>query len=130
MYTGEDFVNYSTKDSTGKIMSKALWAEKIKDYSLNYYLNLYLPLTDKASYPVPDDSTFVDNKHTFEFIGEDTINNISCYHVKMNTISEDDSTEMLKTFRIENNYWISKQDYLPIQSQKLIVFRLLSCELL
>jgi peroxiredoxin len=33
----------------------------------------------------------------------------------MNIVPENDSTEMIKTLRNENNYWISKQDYIPIQ---------------
>ena len=113
MYTGDDFVSYSTKDSTGEIMSKTLWAEDIKAYSHNY--SFYSPITNKKSYPLPHDSDFVDTKHVFEYIGEEMIENVSCYHVKMNILPENDSTEMMKTIRIENNYWICKQDYLPIQ---------------
>ncbi|MBP6979015.1 MAG: TlpA disulfide reductase family protein [Bacteroidales bacterium] len=113
LYTGDDFVNYSKKDSTGEIMSKTLWAEDIKAYSHNY--TFYSPITDKKSYPFPDDSAFIDNKHVFEYIGEEMINNISCYHVKMNTNPENDSTDMMKTLRIENDFWICKQDYIPAQ---------------
>jgi peroxiredoxin len=113
LYTGDDFVNYSKKDSTGEIMSKTLWAEDIQSFSHNYIF--YSPITNKKSYPLPDDSAFADTKNIFEFIGEEIINNISCYHIKMNIIPEKDSTEMMKTIRAENNYWISKQDYIPIQ---------------
>ena len=113
LYTGDDFVNYSKKDSTGRIMSKTLWAKEIKSYSHNY--TFYSPITNKESYPLPNDSAYFDNKHIFEFLGEKIINGIPCYHVKMNIIPENDSTEMMKTLRAENNYWISKQDYIPIQ---------------
>ena len=113
LYTGDEFVYYSTKDSAGEIMSKTRWANDIKSYSHNY--KFYSPFTNKDSYPLPQDSTFNDDKHVFEFIGEEIINNISCYHVKMNIIQEKDSTEMMETIRAENNYWISKKDYLPIQ---------------
>jgi outer membrane lipoprotein-sorting protein len=113
LYTGDDFVNYSTKDSSGEIMSKIRWAKDIKAYSHNY--KFYSPFTNKDSYPLPQDSIFIDNKHVFEFIGEETINNIACYHVKMNILQEYDSTEMMQRIRAENNYWISKKDYLPIQ---------------
>jgi len=113
LYTGDDFVNYSKNDSTGSIMSKKLWAKDIKSYSHNY--TFYSPLVNRESYPLPKDSLFLDKKHVFEFLGEDTINNIPCYHIKMNIIPENDSTEMIKTVRAENNYWINKQDYIPIQ---------------
>jgi len=113
MYTGDDFVNYSTKDSTGEIMSKTLWAKNIKAYSHNY--TFYTPFTNNETFPLPHDSTFFGDIPVFKFIGEEIINNISCYHVKMNIYPENDSTEMMKTMRAEINYWISKQDYIPIQ---------------
>jgi len=113
LYTGDDFVNYSRKDSTGEIMSKSLWANDIKSYSHNY--KFYSPLTTIKSNPLPNDSAFIDNKHVFEYIGEDLINNISCYHVKMNTSPDNDSTDLMQILRIENNFWISKKDYIPIQ---------------
>ncbi len=113
MYTGEDFVRYSIEDSSGVIMSKTLWAEDIDAYSHNY--TFYTPLIDRESHPMPYDSAFVDDKNIFSLIGEEIINNINCYHIRMNTIPKNDSTDSMKTLRKECNYWISKQDYLPIQ---------------
>ena len=113
LYTGDDFVSYSKKDSTGEIMSKKLWAEKIKAYSHNY--TFYSLFVNKKSQLLPQDSAFLDNKNIFELRGEETINNILCYHIKRSIIPENDSTEMMKTLRIEVNYWINKQDYIPIQ---------------
>jgi thiol-disulfide isomerase/thioredoxin len=113
LYTGNDFVNYSKKDSTGEVMSKKLWAKDIKSYSHNY--TFYSPLVNKESYPLPKDSAFLDKKNIFEYIGEEIINNISCYHIRKIIIPENDSTEMMKTLRTEINYWINKQDYIPIQ---------------
>jgi len=113
LYTGDDFVSYSKKDSTGEVMSKKLWAEKIKAYSHNY--TFYSLFVNKKSQLLPQDSDFLDKKNIFEFEGEETINNIPCYHIKRSIIPENDSTEMMKTLRIEVNYWINKQDYIPIQ---------------
>jgi len=113
LYTGDDFINYSKKDSTGEIMSKKLWAKDIKSYSHNY--TFYSPLVNRESNPLPKDSAYLDNKYVFEFVGEERINGTTCYHIKMNIIQENDSTEMMKTLRAENNYWINKQDYIPIQ---------------
>ena len=113
LYTGDDFVNYSKNDSTGRIMSKTLWAKEIKSYSHNY--TFYSPITNRESYPLPKDSTFLDKKNTFEYMGEETINNNPCYHIRRSIIPENDSTEMMKTIRTEINYWINKQDYIPIQ---------------
>lgn len=113
LYTGNYFVTYSKKDSTGRIMSKELWAQDIKDYSHNY--EFYSPVTNRKSYPCPDDSAFIDNKHEFDFIGEEVINDIPCNHVKMNVIQEDDSTENWRNIRVEYNFWIDKQEDIPIQ---------------
>ena len=113
MYTGEDFVRYSKNDSTGNIMSKMLRAKEIKSFSHNY--TFYSPLLNNESYPLPKDSAYIDNEHIFEFLGEEIINETPCYHIKMNIIPTNDSTAMFKTLRAENNYWISKQNYVPIQ---------------
>ncbi len=113
LYTGNDFINYSEKDSTGEIMSKKLWAKEIQSYSHNY--TFYSPLFSKKSYPLPQDSAFLDNKNIFEFKGEEMLDNIPCYRITRNLIPENDSTEMMQTLRTEVNYWISKEDYIPIQ---------------
>ena len=113
LYTGDDFVNYWANDSTGEIMSKILWAKDIKSYSHNY--TFYSPITSRKSYPLPDESDFTDDKHNFQFIGEEMIDEFTCYHVKMNIIPENDSTEIMKTIQIENHYWINKSDFTPIQ---------------
>jgi len=113
LYTGNEYVSYSTEDSSGRVMSKTLWANEIKSSSNNSAF--YSPLTSKNSYPLPSDSSYIDHDQIFEFIREESINNIPCYHVRMNIIPKNDSSEIMKTLRVENNYWISKQDYLPIQ---------------
>lgn len=113
LYTGDDFVTFSENDSTGSIMSKNLWAKEIKSYSHNY--TFYSPLTNRESYPLPKDSAFFDKKNIFEYLGEETINNIPCYHIRKSIIPENDSIEMMKTLRTEINYWVNKYDYIPIQ---------------
>ena len=113
LYTGDDFVTYSVKDSTGEIMSKKLWAKDIQAYSHNY--TLYPPLVDNSVFPLPKDSAFIDNRHLFEFAGEETVNGNRCYHIIMNTVPENDSADMLKTLRNERHYWINKEDYIPVQ---------------
>lgn len=113
LYTGNEFVNYSKNDSTGTIMSKKLQGKEIKSRSRQY--TFYSPLVNKESYPLPKDSAFLEERNTFEYMGEETINGIPCYQIRMSTIPENDSTAMLKALQIETNYWISKQDYLPIQ---------------
>ena len=113
MYTGDDFVNLSSKDSTATITSKLLWAEDIKRFRHNY--TFYTPLTDNKSKPILHDSDFIDKKYSFKFINEEKINDIICYHILENSEPENDSTEPMKMFRIEYHYWINKKDFIPVQ---------------
>ena len=113
LYTGNDFVRTNAKDSTATIMSKTLWAKEIKSYSHNYIF--YSPLTNKKSTPLPHDSDFIDNSHIFKFIGEENLNKVSCYHIQVNEIPENDSTEAMKTLRVEYHYWITKENFIPVQ---------------
>lgn len=113
LYTGDDFVSTSTEDSTATIMQKSMWAKEIKSYSHNY--TFYSPLTNKKSSPLQHDSDFIDNKHIFKLVGEENLNGALCYHIQVNKIPENDSTEAMKILRQEYQYWIKKEDLIPIQ---------------
>jgi peroxiredoxin len=113
LYTGEDFVTTYAKDSTGRIMSKAKWASEINSITHNY--KFYTPLTTGNSTPMQHDSTFIDQKHTFHWLGEENINGISCYHIQVFKQPENDSTEMAQVLKIEFQYWINEEDFIPIQ---------------
>ncbi len=113
MYTGDEFVNFSSKDSTGTVMSKVLWASEIKAYKNNYHF--YDLLTSKKSTLIPHDTDFINGKTTCRFVGEEKINGTSSYRIQLNKVLENDSDEAMKTLRIEFEYWIKKDDFLPIQ---------------
>lgn len=114
MFTGDDFIRMSLNDSTGIIMSKSIWAKEIKSYLQN--CTFYQPLIDKKSYLFINDSGHFDKKYTFKFIGEEEINNFSCFHIQLNKLPESSiKTEGFKPVRIELHYWIRKKDMLPIQ---------------
>jgi len=113
LYTGDNLVNYSVKDSSGSILSKSLWAKDIKSYINNY--TFYSPFTTKESYPLAKDSAFVDTNYVFELLGEEIINSIPCYHIKLNIIIQNDSSRKMKVLRAQNDFWISKHDYIPLQ---------------
>lgn len=113
MYTGDEFVYYSTKDSSGTIMKKSLWAEDISASSHNQ--KFYSLFTNKKSSPLPHDSDFIDGKRIFKYLGVKNLNGINCYHVQVNRIPENEPDEDMQTIRIEYQYWIKKDDYLPFQ---------------
>jgi thiol-disulfide isomerase/thioredoxin len=115
LFTGEDLVSISLKDSSGFIMPKSKWADKIKSYSHNY--TFYQPLTDKKSYPFIRDSGNFDKQYAFKLIGEEAINNVSCYHVQVSILSPESVSkqEGIRLLRGEYHYWIGKDDLIPIQ---------------
>ncbi len=113
LYTGNEFVTYYEKDSVGEIMSKKRWAKDIQSINLDFYF--YSPLTSKKNYPLPDNTRYSDKKYSFQLVGEEEINDFSCYHIKMDVIPENDSTEMIQNIRDEINLWINKEDNIPVQ---------------
>ena len=113
LYTGDDFVTTSKKDSTARIMSKAKWAEEINNIAHNY--KFYTPFTSIKSSPMLHDSAFLDTTNSFRLLGEEMINGTSCYRVQVNQIAKHDSTDMMQVLRIEYHFWIHKEDFLPYQ---------------
>lgn len=113
LYTGNDYVKLNPKDSSAMTMTKSLWAEQIA-YSIRGD-DLYAPLTDGNGWPMPDDSDYVDGRHTFRFVGTDNIGNVSCYHVQIDEAPSYDSTYGVKYLRIERHIWISKDNSMPVQ---------------
>ncbi len=113
MYTGNEFVSLSIKDSTASIMSKSLWAKEIKLYAHNY--TFYSPFTNKKSTPLQSDSDFIENKKVFKFIGVEKLNGEPCYHIQVNKIPENDSTDDMKALREEYHFWVKQNDMVPVQ---------------
>ena len=112
-YTGDEIVTTQIKDSTATIMSKTKWKHDIKIYSGSY--PLFLPFTNAKSTPLPIDSDFADGKHLFKFIGEENLNNVKCYHIQENEIPEQEINSPIQTIKIEYHFWISKENFIPIQ---------------
>ena len=113
LYTGDDLVRTSVKDSSGIIMSKELWSKEIKLIGHNF--SFYSPLTYKSSKPLPQDSDYFDNAYTIKFLGEEVINNIECYHIQMNKTNEPDKRLAYLIIRQEYHFWIAKADFIPMQ---------------
>ncbi|MGA3014943.1 MAG: TlpA disulfide reductase family protein [Bacteroidales bacterium] len=106
------------KDSTAQILLKSDWAEEIKKYIDNY--TFYEPIIKKRSYPFLDDSGHFDKKYFFKFIKEETINNTSFYHIMLNILPEYLRKEGIIVLRTEVNYWIRKEDLIPIQYSTVV----------
>ncbi|HZV43785.1 MAG TPA: TlpA disulfide reductase family protein [Saprospiraceae bacterium] len=113
LYTGDDFVTTSKKDSTARIMSKAKWAEEINNIAHNY--KFYTPFTSTKSSPMLHDSAFLDTTNSFRILGEEMINGTSCYRIQVNEKAKNDSADIMQVLRIEYHFWINKADFLPYQ---------------
>lgn len=114
-YNGDTIVIYT--DSGGQMMSKNDRAKDIwMAYGKNPVFSTYLPITYNDSRPLPDSTVLASPKTTVSFVKEEAVNGVLCYHIKMVTSPEFDySTLDWYMDRVEYNYWISKQDSIPIQ---------------
>lgn len=118
IYTGNEYVYCLTEDSTGVVLSKSKWAKKIKSDSDG---TLYSPLTGSQSEPLPHGSMFKYSNMAIKLIGEETINNEVCYHIQINHVSEKNNRkEAIYLLRHEFQFWISKDDFLPVQYSEAI----------
>ncbi|TAH41307.1 MAG: TlpA family protein disulfide reductase [Bacteroidetes bacterium] len=113
LYDGEDFITAYSKDSSGTFYSKTLWADEIK--SIRHNFHFFTPFTKTEKSALPGESDLVNPKNQLKFINEESINGSMCYHVQLNKTPENDSLDEIQTFRIEQHYWISKADSIPMQ---------------
>jgi len=115
MYTGSEYVTFSKKDSSAKIMSNAKWTKTIMDRRHNDIFNFYLPFTSEDCMPLPKASDYTDGRHIFKFIAKELQNKMLCYHLQMIEYPKFDSSEIINILQRKYDYWINTQDQLPIK---------------
>jgi len=113
IYTGDEFVMLNKKDSSATIMSNTIWAERIKSLAHNY--KFYMPLTQKESTPIPNDSNLADTQREYRLIGIEQVNGVECYHIQVKITPQDEEDDPMKTLRQEYDFWINRDDFIPIQ---------------
>ncbi len=112
LYSGNELVDFSTKDSTGTIFTPG----KVNKHVFNAYrYNLYDPVINPDHFPLPNDSAYFDHKLFFRYIGEEKINGKTVHHIQMTVIPEKDTLHPIKIIGILYHFRIGKQDYLPVQ---------------
>ena len=112
LYTGNELVDFSAKDSTGTIFIPG----KVNKHVFNpYRYNLYDPVINPDHFPLPNDSAYVDRKHFFRYVGEEKINGKPVYHIQMTVTPEKDTVHPIQITGISYDFRIGKQDYLPVQ---------------
>lgn len=115
IYTGDDFVLTNSKDCTAVIRTKSRYA---KDLKLGKHNHMFFePLTSKMSYPFISDSGRVSSFSLIKYAGEEVIGKTPCYHitVNINPKSLNKNQPDFSTVKMEYQYWISKNDSIPLQ---------------
>ena len=58
LYTGNELVTFSNKDSTASIMLKTKWIKELMNSSHNDIISFYQPFTSTDCYPLPQTSAY------------------------------------------------------------------------
>ena len=116
LFTGDTFVSSSNADSTAVIMDGSRWAKEI-DPKINRqsFRTFYTPLMDDNSAPLPGNDYFNQENLNSKYIGEENVNGTLCYHIKTDKIQGIKTDVKRSNLRIEYNFWISCEDFIPIQ---------------
>jgi len=121
IYSGDELINSFPNDSSVIVRSTSIWASNISSTKYNHIF--YEPLTSRTCYPFINESGLIDTTTQIQFIGEENVNSLVCYHllvkVHYNIKSVDNSFHVLGE---KYDYWISKKDMRPIHySQRGII---------
>lgn len=117
LYTGKEVVLYAEDgNKTGTIVTQPddIWNIVVK----NIIFNSYLPITYDDSRPVKHDLFSASDKVSIQFIKEEQINGLQCYHIQAIVPQEYDHSVLKNSgylIKTEFNYWINKHDSIPVQ---------------
>ncbi len=115
LYTGNEYVRFSSKDSTAQIMPRVQWTKELLNDRHNDIINFYTPFTNLELSPLPKGSDYDDTTTNFYLISKDTINNFFCFHIQMVKSYKYDSTEILNKLSTIYEFWINTQDMIPVK---------------
>lgn len=117
VYSGDELVNSFPNDSSVIVRSISMWANDISSTKYNHIF--YEPLTSKTSYPFINESGMIDTTIQIQFIGEEIVNSLVCYHllvkIHYNINNFNNGWQVLGD---KHDYWISKKDMRPIHYSK------------
>jgi len=113
IYNGKEFVSFSYKKNTGYIMKQPEHYREIKSRSHNQVF--YSPFTERNSFPIFDSTYLKKYGYKTKLIEDEVINGSNCYHVQIDLDPIYDSSQSKNILNYEVQYWINKDNFLPLQ---------------
>jgi hypothetical protein len=116
LYDGKKLIWYSDKDTVaGFVIKEKITAGRKKAYYKNFALGTFYPVTYKDCYPILEESILNLKDAAVKFLKEETIEGIDCYPISVKINAEEIIRDLNENANeIVYEFWISKQDYLPI----------------
>ena len=112
IYSGEDFIYLFARDSTGNILSKELWPAEVKKAIKE--ADLFRPLTARSKPLFFSGEDFTDTTNLFINEKDEKIKGRDCYHIRIIN-KEKSNTSGFAVKQVVFDFWIIKDNYLPIQ---------------
>jgi len=112
IYSGEDFIYLFARDSTGNILSKELWPAEVKKAIKE--ADLFRPLTARSKPLFFSGEDFTDTTNLFITEKDEKIKGRDCYHIRIIN-KEKSNTSGFAVKQVVFDFWIIKDNYLPIQ---------------
>ncbi len=113
LYTGEELITYSLKDSTGTILSMDDRKSEINSWIENY--DFFEPFTSGKSRPMPGKSDFRESTFQMKWMGEEKVNGYNCHHIESSEIPTMEKGSPLKVINFVQHFWINMMDMFPVQ---------------
>jgi len=112
LYTGDELVLMSERDSTARIMRTREWADDIK-MNYGHQNNVYPPLTGKDGSPLYQVLQW--SNSLIELLKDETIRGRACHHIRAVYHPEPMHDNFPRTITEEFQFWITTADDIPIQ---------------
>lgn len=108
LYTGDDLIVH--RDTTGYIHPES----EIGIAFNNPVLGLYWPVAHDSCHPIPSIEALFFGILKATFTGMEEINGEECYHISVE-INPKYRKRMAPTIAMENEFWINKTNFIPVQ---------------
>lgn len=113
LFTGEELVTFSFKDSTGTILSMDKWKSEINSWIENY--DFFGPFTSGKSRPMPGKSDYRESSFQMKWIGEERVSGYNCHHIEISEVPKLSKEAQLEVFSYVRHFWINTEDMIPVQ---------------